>query len=83
VLNCSGLYVLYCLGLELQLLQGHCINCYYSGYLGEKNVVVTDFGMPPIYTAASMAVKIRLVSFWLQIGIYVKIVNILLKFSLF
>ncbi|MFN8457023.1 MAG: hypothetical protein U0401_20550 [Anaerolineae bacterium] len=27
----SGLYLLYCLGLELRLLQRHCINCYYYG----------------------------------------------------
>jgi hypothetical protein len=27
----SGLYLLYCLGLELRLLKGHCVNCYYYG----------------------------------------------------
>ncbi len=27
----SALYLLYCLGLELRLLQGHCVNCYYYG----------------------------------------------------
>jgi hypothetical protein len=27
----SGLYLLYCLGLELRLLRGHCVNCYYYG----------------------------------------------------
>jgi hypothetical protein len=27
----SGLYLLYCLGLELRLLQGHCVDCYYYG----------------------------------------------------
>ena len=27
----SGLYLLYCLGLELRLLKGHCVNCAYYG----------------------------------------------------
>jgi hypothetical protein len=27
----AGLYWLYCLGLELRLLKGHCVNCYYYG----------------------------------------------------
>ena len=27
----SGLYFLYCFGLELRLLKGHCVNCYYYG----------------------------------------------------
>ena len=27
----SGLYLLFCLGLELRLLQGHCVNCFYYG----------------------------------------------------
>lgn len=27
----AGLYVLYCFGLEVQLLKGHCVNCYYYG----------------------------------------------------
>jgi hypothetical protein len=25
----AGLYLLYCFGLELRLLKGHCVNCYY------------------------------------------------------
>jgi len=27
----AGLYLLYGLGLELRLLKGHCVNCYYYG----------------------------------------------------
>ena len=27
----SGLYLLYCLGLEFRLLKGHCVDCYYYG----------------------------------------------------
>ena len=27
----SALYLLYCLGLELRLLKGHCVNCTYYG----------------------------------------------------
>lgn len=27
----SGLYLLYCFGLELRLLKGHCVHCYYYG----------------------------------------------------
>lgn len=27
----AGLYLLYCLGLEIRLLKGHCVNCYYYG----------------------------------------------------
>ena len=27
----SALYLLYCLGLELRLLKGHCVDCYYYG----------------------------------------------------
>jgi hypothetical protein len=27
----SGLYLLYCLGLELRLLKNHCVNCAYYG----------------------------------------------------
>jgi hypothetical protein len=29
----SGLYLLYCFGLESRLLKGHCVNCYYYGKL--------------------------------------------------
>jgi hypothetical protein len=73
----SALYLLYCLGLELRLLKGHCVNCYYYGNVcgfGKGKLCAWFFkpGDPKKFTAADITWASMLpdlvVLFWPVLG---------------